>query len=167
MNQSLWHRLGQKVIWGWRTIKKFLKKPMWNDASLAFVMTNRTARTLAVAKDSKQVDLAKEFVDTCLTEAVLTTYYELSPGKAPFKELDFELPMSSWNEEMLILAQDLPSYGDWANALYDGAPIMNPFWGDFDLNVQSMFSGKSSEDAINGWYQKYADDANAKRLEGF
>lgn len=141
--------------------------PMWNDSGLAFVMTNRTARTLAVASGGKNVELAKEFVNICLTQEVLTTYYELSPGKAPFKELEYDLPMSSWNEELLVLAQDLPSYGDWANALYDGEPILNPFWGDFDLNVQSMFSGKSSSDAINGWYQKYADDANAKRLEGF
>lgn len=141
--------------------------PMWNDTDLSFVMTNRTSRTIAVSKKSKNLELAKKFVDACLSEEVLTAYYDLSPGAAPFKNLDFELAMSPWNAEMQEMAKDMPSYGDWANALYDGKAILNPFWGDFDLNVQSMFSGKSSQDAIEAWYQKYADDAKAKRLEGF
>ncbi len=141
--------------------------PMWNDAELAFVMTNRTSRTLAVSKKSKNLELAKEFVNTCLSEEVLKVYYELSPGAAPFQSLDYELTTSPWNAEMQELAKEMPSYGDWANALFDGKAVLNPFWGDFDLNVQSMFSGKSSQEAIEGWYKKYADDAKAKRLEGF
>lgn len=141
--------------------------PVYNDSDLAFVMTNRTSRTIAVSKNSKNLDLAKQFVDACLSEEVLSVYYELSPGTAPFKDLDFDLPMSPWNEEMQQLAKEMPSYGDWANALYDGKPVLNPFWGDFDLNVQSMFAGKTAEEAIDAWYSKYADDANAKRVEGF
>ena len=130
-------------------------------------MTNRTSRTLAVSRKSKNLELAKEFVNTCLSQEVLTTYYELSPGAAPFKDLGYELTKSPWNAEMQELARDMPSYGDWANALFGGEAVLNPFWGDFDLNVQSMFSGKTSQEAIEGWYKKYADDAKAKRLEGF
>ena len=44
---------------------------------------------------------------------------------------------------------------------------MNPFFGDFDLRVQSMFSGKTAEEAVTEWYTKYAEDAKAKRVEGF
>lgn len=141
--------------------------PMYNDSELAFVMANRSSRCIAVSKSSKNVDLAKEFVNTCLSEDVLTTYYELSPGASPFKELDYELSMSPWNQEMQEIAKELPSYGDLFNALYDGEAILNPLWGDFDLQVQSMFSGKTPEEAISNWYSKYADDAKAKRMEGF
>ena len=97
----------------------------------------------------------------------MTTYYELSPGAVPYRDLGFSLPMSSWNEEMTALTETFPTYGDWCNALYDGKPKMNPFFGDFDLRVQSMFSGKTAEEAVTEWYPKYAEDAKAKRVEGF
>lgn len=141
--------------------------PMWDDKEDAFVMANRTSRCIAVSKNSKNLELAKEFVNTCLTEEVMRTYYELSPGKVPFNDLGFELPMSDWNKEMSELSENLPSYGDWANALYDGQPKLNPFWGSFDLRVQSMFTGKSAEEALTDWYTEYAANANARRVEGF
>lgn len=141
--------------------------PMWDDKEDAFVMANRTSRCIAVSKNSKNLELAKEFVNTCLTEEVMRTYYELSPGKVPFNDLGFELPMSDWNKEMSELSENLPSYGDWANALYDGQPKLNPFWGRFDLRVQSMFTGKSAEEALTDWYTEYAANANARRVEGF
>ncbi len=71
-------------------------------------MTNRTSRTLAVSKKSKNLELAKEFVNTCLSEEVLKVYYELSPGSAPFQSLDYELTTSHWNAEMQELAKELP-----------------------------------------------------------
>ena len=141
--------------------------PMWDNAEDAFVMANRSVRCIAVSKNSKNIDLAKEFVNTCITEEVMKTYYELSPGAAPYNDLGFELPMSSWNEELAQLAENLPSYGDWCNALYDGVPKLNPFFGEFDLRVQSMFTGKSTEEAVTEWYDKYAEDAKAKRVDGF
>ena len=141
--------------------------PMWDNEEDAFVMANRSCRCLAVAKNSKNLDLAKEFVNTCITEEGMRTYYELSPGAVPYRDLGFSLPMSSWNEEMTTLTETIPTYGDWCNALYDGEPKMNPFFGDFDLRVQSMFSGKTAEEAVTEWYTKYAEDAKAKRVEGF
>lgn len=68
---------------------------------------------------------------------------------------------------MQDLGKTIPGYGDWANALYNGKAVLNPFWGDFDLNVQSMFAGKTPEEAVSNWYKKYADDANARRVQGF
>lgn len=141
--------------------------PMWDNAEDAFVMANRSCRCLAVAKNSKNLDLALEFVNTCITEEVLTTYYDLMPGAVPYNDLGFELAMSPWNAELGELTQSLPSYGDWCNALYDGEPKLNPFFGDFDLRVQSMFTGKTAEEAVTEWYTKYAEDAKAKRVEGF
>lgn len=141
--------------------------PMWDNAEDAFVMANRSNRCMAVSKNSENLELAKEFINTCLTEEVMSTYYELSPGAVPYKDLGFDLPMSAWNEEMGVLAQTLPSYGDWCNALYDGAPKLNPFYGDFEWKVQAMFTGKTAEEAVTEWYTKYAEDAKAKRVEGF
>lgn len=141
--------------------------PMWDDPDDAFVMANRSCRCLAVAKNSSNLELAKEFVNTCISEDVMGTYYELMPGASPYNDLGFDLPMSAWNEEMGELAKTLPSYGDWCNALYDGEPKLNPFFGDFDLRVQSMFTGKTAEEAVTEWYEKYAEDAAAKRVEGF
>lgn len=68
--------------------------PMWDDSKMAFVMTNRSCRTICVSKDSKNLELAKAFVETCLSKDAMETYYKLSPGSAPFKQLDYELPMS-------------------------------------------------------------------------
>lgn len=141
--------------------------PMWDNAEDAFVMANRASKCMAVTKHSKNIELAKEFVNTCLTEEVMSIYYELSPGKAPYNDLGFDLPMSAWNQEMSELSQTIPAYGDWANALYDGQPKLNPFWGSFDLRVQSMFTGKSAEEALTDWYTEYATDAAAQRMEGF
>ena len=45
--------------------------------------------------------------------------------------------------------------------------VTDLFFGDFDLRVQSMFSGKTAEEAVTEWYTKYAEDAKAKRVEGF
>lgn len=141
--------------------------PMWDDANDAFVMANGACRFLAVSKHSKNIELAKEFVDACITEEVMSTYYELSPGKAPYNDLGYDLPMSPWNQELSKLSETLPAYGDWANASYDGELKLKPFWGSFDLRVQSMFTGKSAEEALTDWYTEYAADANAQRREGF
>lgn len=141
--------------------------PMWDNADDAFVMANRSCRMLMVNKNSKKLDLAKDFVNTCLTEEVMKTYYEISPGAVPYNDLGFDLNIGPWNEELNKLAETLPSYGDWCNALYDGEPKMNAFFGDFDVRVQSMFAGKTAEEAVTEWYEKYAQDAKAKRVDGF
>ncbi|WP_180270641.1 ABC transporter substrate-binding protein [Sporanaerobium hydrogeniformans] len=141
--------------------------PMWDNAEDAFVMANRSSRCIAVSKNSKNLELAKKFVDICITEPVLSTYYELSPGASPYVNLGFDLDMSPWNSEVQGLATTLPSYGDWCNALYNGKPKLNPFFGDFDLRVQSMFAGQTAKGALTEWYNKYSEDAAAKRVEGF
>ena len=141
--------------------------PMWNDKADAFVMANRSSRMLAVSKNGSKLDIAKEFINTCITEEVMMTYYEKSPGASPYVDLGFEVPSSTWNQEMQELSTQFPSYGDWANNLYNGKAIMNKFWGDFDLQVQSMFSGKSAEEALIVWYKTYAAAAESQRLEGF
>lgn len=141
--------------------------PMWDDAENAFVMANRSNRCFAVSKNSDNIELAKEFVNTCISEEVMSVYYELSPGAVPYNDLGFDLSMSEWNEEMSSLSETLPSYGDWCNALYDGEPKMNPFYGDFEWKVQAMFTGKTAEEAVTEWYTKYAEDAKAKRVDGF
>ena len=142
--------------------------PMWNDSSDAFVMQNRSNRCISVISTSKNIELAKEFVNVCLTEPVLTAYYEQKPGPSPFVNVDFELPQSPWNAELAELTKSgTKVYGDWANALYDGVAKLNPFWGDFNLQIQSLFAGKTTEEALNAWYAKYADDAKAKRVAEF
>lgn len=141
--------------------------PMWSDEADAFVMANRSTRMLAAAKNGSKLDIAKEFIDTCITEEVMVTYYEKSPGAVPYTNLDFEVPSSPWNQEMKGLAEQFPTYGDWCNNIYDGKATMNPFFGDFDLQVQSMFSGKTAEEALTNWHKVYSDAAKSKRLEGF
>lgn len=141
--------------------------PMWNDKSDAFVMANRSSRMLAASKNGNKLELAKEFINTCITKDVMNTYYEKSPGASPYVDLGYELPSSAWNKEMNDLTKKYPTYGDWANNLYDGKAIMNKFWGDFDLQVQSMFSGKTAKDALKNWYATYFAAAKSQRLEGF
>lgn len=143
--------------------------PMWSDEKDAFVMANGTTRKVGVYKNSKNVDAAKEFVNTLLTEEPLKAYYTESPGAAPFKNLDYELDMSDWNRELRALAEEkgLATKSDWSNMVRDGQVVFSAFFGDFDLRVQSMFAGVSAEDAVTQWYEAYSEDAKARRLEGF
>lgn len=143
--------------------------PMWSNEEDAYVMANGTTKKIGVYKDSENLDMAKEFVNTMLTEEPLTVYYEGSPGPAPFKDLGFELNMSDWNRELQELAESegLPEMSDWSNLVKDGQVVFSAFFGDFDLRVQSLFAGVSAEDAVTQWYESYAEDAKARRLEGF
>lgn len=139
--------------------------PLWNDAKDEFVMTNRSNRCLSVVASGKNVVLAKQFVDACLTEPVMSAYYELNPGPAPYKDLGYELPMSAWNKE--LSGMGLPAHGDFMNALYNGQPKLNALFGDFNLQIQSIFAGKTTDEALDAWYLRYCEDMKARRVEGF
>jgi hypothetical protein len=141
--------------------------PLWDDEQYAMVMTNPSASFLSVPSNGKNVDAAKEFVNAFLSEQGLKTYYQHQPGLSPFKDLGFELAANDWNKEMAEYAKTIPEYGDWTNSLYDGKPALNGFWGDFNRQVQGLFSGKSVEDSLNAWYKKYVIDAKAKKIPGF
>ena len=141
--------------------------PMWNDEADAFVMANRSARMLAATKNGSKLDIAKAFIDTCISQEVMTVYYDMSPGASPYVDMGYDLKSSEWNQEMKELATQFPTHGDWCNNLYDGTAVMNKFFGEFDLRVQSMFSGKTAEAAVTDWYTAYSESAKAQRVEGF
>ncbi len=141
--------------------------PMWSSADKAFVMANRSTRMLAAAKNGEKLAMAQDFINTCITEEVMTTYYDQSPGAAPYVNIGFEVASSPWNQELKELTSQFPTHGDWCNNLYDGVAIMNKFFGDFELQVQTMFSGKTAEEALTNWYNAYASAAKSQRLEGF
>lgn len=141
--------------------------PMWDDEKDGFVMTDPSGFFISMPAKAENKDAAKKFIDTFLTQPVLTAYYDLVPGSVPYKDLGYELKQNDWNKEMQGYAALMPSYGDWANSVYDGEPKLNPMWGDFNLQQQNMFAGKSAKDAMTDWYNKYSTDAKAKGFEGF
>ncbi|MDC7287825.1 ABC transporter substrate-binding protein [Blautia schinkii] len=141
--------------------------PMWSDEKDAYVTRSSSSKRLSVNKNSENLDLAKEFVNTCMTEPVLKVFYEVQPGIAPFKDLGYELHMSEWNKEMEALAETIPVKADWGNQIYDGELKFREFWGDFTLRGQSLFADVPVKDVLEQWYTSYAESAKAKRLEGF
>lgn len=141
--------------------------PMWDDEKDAFIAKSTSCKRIAVNKNSEKIELAKEFINTCMSEPVLKAYYEALPGLAPFKDLRYELSMSPWNEEMQMMEGTIPVKADWGNQPYDGELKFGEFWGDFTLRGQSLFAGVSAEEALTQWYEAYAESAKAKRLEGF
>ena len=141
--------------------------PLWDDEKYAMVMTNPSGLFFSVPANNKNVAAAKDFINTFLSQPVMTLYYSLKPGMAPFKDLGYDLNQSPWNKEMADLGRTVKQYGDWTNSLYAGKPTLNSFWGDFNLQVQGLFAGKSARDSLNAWYTKYSIDAKAKKLPGF
>jgi raffinose/stachyose/melibiose transport system substrate-binding protein len=141
--------------------------PLWDDEKYAMVMTNPSGLFFSVPANGKNVALAKQFIDTFLSQEVMTLYYSLKPGMAPFKDLGYELSQSPWNKEMGEYGKTIKQYGDWTNSLYGGKPTLNSFWGDFNLQAQGLFAGKSAQDSLKAWYTKYAIDAKAKKFPGF
>ena len=141
--------------------------PMWDSEEDAYVTRSTSSKRLAVNKNSENLDLAKEFVNTCMSQEVLEIYYNAVPGNAPFDDPEYELAAGPWNEEMQALEELIPVRADWGNQAYDGELKFGDFWGDFDLRGQSLFAGVSPEDALTQWYEAYAESAKAKRLDGW
>ncbi len=141
--------------------------PLWDDANDAFVCTNASGCFLSIPAASKHITEANDFINTMLTEPVMKEYYSVCPGPVPYNDLGFDLPINPWNEEMRDYTKTLTPLASWDNNAYNGELVLNPFWGDFHSNVQSMISGRSAKDSVNAWYKKYSEDAKAKKLSGF
>lgn len=142
--------------------------PLRKNAEDNYVVFGTATNYLSVPAEGKNAELAKEFVNTVLTEEVMTIYYDLVPGSAPYKDFGFELKMNPFNEEMQTYAETVPAYGDFQNNTYgEDGKILENFYGAFNEQVQGLFSGKSVEESLNSWYNAYAADANARRAEGF
>ena len=85
----------------------------------------------------------------------------------PYDDMGFDLPANAWNKEMRGYSETITPLSDWSNNPFNGELLLNPLWGDFNLQVQSLFAGQPAEEAITAWYKKYSEDAKAKGLAGF
>lgn len=141
--------------------------PLWNDEKDGYVLFGTATNYLSVVAKSPRVDLAKEFINTMLSEKPLKTYYDLVPGAVPYTDLGFSLNMSPFNQEMKEYAKMLPSLGDFNNSTYNGATPLEPFYGKFNEQIQGLFAGLTVEQALDRWYEAYAADAQARRVTGF
>ncbi|MBJ2355819.1 ABC transporter substrate-binding protein [Sphaerochaeta sp. S2] len=141
--------------------------PLWDDVEDGYVLFGTATNYLSAVADSSNLDLAKEFINTMLTEKPLKTYYELVPGAVPYTDLGFSLNMSPFNQEMKEYAKMLPSLGDFNNSTYNGETPLEPFYGKFNEQIQGLFAGLSVEEALERWYEAYAADAQARRVPGF
>lgn len=141
--------------------------PLWEDEADGYVLFGTATNYMSAVANSENLELAKEFINTMLSEEALTTYYDLVPGMAPYTDLGFELNMSPFNQEMKGYAKTLPSLGDFNNSTYDGATPLEAFYGAFNEHVQGLFSGKTVTEAMDAWYDAYVADAQARRVEGF
>lgn len=141
--------------------------PLWDDEKDGYVLFDSATNYLSVPAGGDNVELAKEFVNTVLSEEPLKVYYDTNPGAAPFENLEFELSVNPFNEEMLKYAETMPRYGTFNNNAYDGKISLEPFYGAFSEQIQGMFSGKSVDETLESWYNAYAADAQARQIEGF
>ena len=141
--------------------------PLWDDAANGMVLFGTATNYLSAVKNSDNVDLAREFIDTMLTKEPLTTYYELVPGAVPYTDLGFELTMSPLNAEMKGYSETLASYSTFNNNSYDGATPLEAFYGKFNEQIQALYAGLSVEETLESWYGAYASDAKARRVQGF
>jgi len=141
--------------------------PIWDNEANGYVLFGTATNYLSVVGSSENLDLAKSFVNTMVSEEGLQVYYDLIPGSAPYKNLTVELNANAFNKEMREYAQSWPSLREFNNALYDGEPALGNFYGAFSERIQGMFSGISVEDTLEAWYNAYAADASALRMEGF
>ena len=141
--------------------------PLWDDAADGYVLFGTAINYLSAVKASPNADLAREFINTMLSEEALTLYYQLSPGAVPYNGLGFELNMSPFNREMKGYAETWPSLGDFNNSTYDGETPLEAFYGAFNEQIQGLFAGKTVQEAMESWYNAYAADAQARRVEGF
>lgn len=142
--------------------------PLWKDEANAYAVFGTATNYLSASAASEKLDVAKAFIDTVLSEEVLTLYYELVPGSAPYKDLGFELSMNPFNEEMRGYGESVAVYGDFQNNTYgEHGKILEAYYGAFNEQIQGLFSGKSVEESLDSWYNAYAADAKARRVEGF
>ena len=141
--------------------------PLWDDEADGYVLFGTAINYLSAVKASPKAETAKEFINTMLSEEALTLYYQLSPGAVPYNNLGFELNMSPFNREMKGYAETWPSLGDFNNSTYDGETPLEAFYGAFNEQIQGLFAGKTVREAMESWYNAYAADAQARRVEGF
>lgn len=141
--------------------------PLWDNEDEGYVLFDSATNYLSVPSGGDRVELAKEFVNTVLSEEPLTVYYDSNPGAAPYEDLEFELNANPFNEEMLGYAETMPRYGTFNNNSYDGETSLEPFYGAFSEQIQGLFSGKTVDEALESWYSAYAADAQARQIEGF
>lgn len=141
--------------------------PLWDDEANAMVLFDSATNYLSAVKNSDHLDLAKQFINTMITQEPLSVYYEMVPGAVPYDDLGYDLNMSPLNAEMKEYAQDIPAYSTFNNNSYDGETPLEAFYGKFNEQVQALFAGMSVEDTLDSWYDAYAADAKARRVEGF
>lgn len=141
--------------------------PLWDDIAEGYVLFGTATNYMSAVAKSENIEVAKEFINTMLSEKVLSTYYNLVPGMAPYTDLGFELNMSPFNQEMKEYAKTLPALGDFNNNTYDGATPLEAFYGAFNEQIQGLFAGKTVPEAMDAWYDAYVADAQARRVDGF
>jgi hypothetical protein len=141
--------------------------PLWDNATNGYVLFDSATNYLSVAANSENKDLAKEFINTMLTQEVLTVYYDNNPGSVPYNDLGFELNTNPFNKEMRGYAENMPCYGTFNNNTYNGSTPLESFYGAFNEQLQGLFAGKSVKDSMDAWYDAYSADAQARRAEGF
>lgn len=140
---------------------------LWDDEANGYVLFDSATNYLSAVAANENVELAKEFINTVLTQDVLTVYYDVNPGSVPYDNLGYELNTNPFNKEMREYAENMARYGTFNNNSYDGSTPLEAFYGAFNEQIQGLFSGKSVEEAMDSWYNAYASDANARRVEGF
>lgn len=141
--------------------------PLWDDEAKGYVLFDSATNYLSAVAASANVELAKEFINTVLTQDVLTVYYDANPGSVPYNDLGFELNTNPFNKEMRQYAETMACYGTFNNNSYNGSTPLEAFYGAFNEQIQGLYSGKSVEEAMDSWYDAYSSDAKARRVEGF
>lgn len=115
---------------------------------------------LWVPTDAAHKEAALEFVDIFMSEEVLQVMYEKIPGICPIE--GYDVNMSSWNEEMLKYAETLPTQDDFKGSYLPGFNV-----GNFSNYIQAMLAGQSVEQALDDWYNDYAQLNKASKTPGF
>lgn len=148
----------------------FTDCPMWTDKGYEMIMSNKAISYMYVV-DGPNAEAAAAFVNTMLEKDSFSYMYEVFPGKSPYEGLDFEVSMNDLSAEIVKLQEStqIPYYAQWNDAVYEpyGDAVLSNFWGKFSECVQNMMAGMSVEDAMDQWYNNYAADAKALRLEGW
>lgn len=141
--------------------------PLWDDEADQVVTVAQAGNFLSVPADNANVELAKEYVDTLLSQDILQKYYEELPGISPYTDLGFELTQGALGDELLTYATDTNVYSDYQSTLVDGEAVLNGFYGNFSDRIQGLIAGKSVEETLDDWYNAYAEEAKARKAEGF
>lgn len=141
--------------------------PLWDDEAKGYVLFDAATNYMSAVAKSENLDLAKAFINTVLTQDVLTVYYDANPGSVPYNDLGYELNTNPFNKELRGYAENMACYGTFNNNSYNGSTPLEAFYGAFSEQIQGLYSGKSVSDAMSSWYDAYASDAQARRVEGF